>query len=250
MNSPWQIVAWQRTGAGSLALAFLVLVSFLPDRLRASDKTSIGSAESTLAVQILVDDRRLSVTQVLNMPSPADEQSAVGRFPLLLPETGPGPDLKPRTESNPNGIDTSATPGARVVFGTDGLEIHGKPGTTGFQVKVRYTVPVTDTGLAFRMTPSFDLGTVQFITKRNSTYGMQLRPLIPYSYREEVEEDGTWQYMTSLRAVEAGSSVRATARHLPSPFGTYRTIGVVAVFLAAVILGLTMLSRNRKNRAI
>ncbi|NOZ01333.1 MAG: hypothetical protein GXP54_05520 [Deltaproteobacteria bacterium] len=211
-------------------------------------KNPSAGIKTSLAVQVMADDKRLVVTQVLGIDAVQDHKGPSEKswkFPLLLPGRGPVPSMVGRSEKNPDGINVQTGRGTRVAFNSDGLTVTGDPASPGgVRVQTKYTVPVTAGSVPFLLRPTMDLNSLQFVTRRNATWGMQLRPMVPYSFREEVEEDGTWQYMNVIHEIRAGTTVRVQAGHLPSPFGPYRFAGVLAMLLAIGILLLGMASRR------
>ena len=195
---------------------------------------------ASLVVQVVAGDSQVSVSQVLEIRAKG-ESAADGtwEFPIL-------PAMKKRSTDHPNGVETKASGGARFQFGPDGLKVKGVPSSRGgLRAQVKYSIPVDSQALVLSTRPAFDLDGVRFITRRNPTYGIQLRPLVPYSYNEETEEEGTWQTMTATRPIRAGSVLSISAGHLPSAFGPYRDTGIALVFLAAAILGIAMLTTKK-----
>lgn len=209
-----------------------------------------GDLNASLVVQVIAGDSQLSVSQVLEI-RPGDDTATSGTwtFPLLLPDRGPLPTMNRRSATHPGGLETRASGGASFLFGPDGLKVKGVPSSRGgLRAQVKYAIPVDAQALVFSTRPAFDLDGVRFITRRNPSYGIQLRPLVPYTYQEETEEEGTWQTMTATRPIRAGSVLSLSAGHLPSAFGPYRNTGIALVVLAAVILGIIMLSRRKESR--
>lgn len=202
-----------------------------------------GGPMATLVVQVLATDDGLAVAESLRGTGASTAVSWT--VPLLVPEDAAGPALVPRNDANPQGIDVKATGGAQAAFSARGILVSAPAGTQEFQVQLRYNLPVRAGRLVLSATPEMALSRVQVVTRRSKGYAAQVRPLAPYGFREEVEEDGTWQYLTLLDPVPAGTPLRIALAHLPAPFGPYRAAGVAVVGVALLSLGVVV-GRKRK----
>ncbi|MBM4396495.1 MAG: hypothetical protein FJ087_12505 [Deltaproteobacteria bacterium] len=202
---------------------------------------------ASLSVQVLPTEEGVQVSHALRVTGAGEPVSWT--FPLLLPEGLPGPVPAPRTDAVPNGIDSKASGGAEVRFEADGIRVTGRPGPSGdFSAQVRYSIPVATGRATFAVRPGFPVGVVQVTTRRTPAYGLHVRPLAPYAYREEVEEDGTWQYLVLGDGIDAGERLEVAVAHLPAPFGPYRAAALGVAGLAAVALAWAVIAPRKTRR--
>jgi hypothetical protein len=222
----------------ALACALVACIGFVPGASAAVGAPAIP----TLTVQVVASDEGLVVTEALSAQGGG---RVAWSLPLLLPVTGPGPALAPKSDTVRNGVETRGQGGSSVSLEADRIAVTGEAGP-GFAAQVRYTLPVTDDRLDLRLSPAMTLGRVQVVTRRSPTYGAQVRPLAPYAVRSETEEDGTWTYLTLLEPLPAGATLKVAASHLPSAFGPYRAAAFAAVALALLALALGLAQGRRK----
>ena len=199
-----------------------------------------------LDVQVLAREGAVSVVQMLTL-SPG-EPGEPAPFPVMTTIDRGHPVVAPRGAGEPGGL-LVKTSGAVSVRFDDGKLLVSRDGAGSgpARVQVSYTVDLGPAASGFVIEPAIELGRVTFVTRRTPTYSMQLRPLVPYSYHEESEEDGTWCYMTLMHGLGAGSSVEVSALHLPVAFDVYKAVGGAAA-LASVVLFLLLALRNGSSR--
>ncbi len=242
MRSRFEVGRGGRTGA---ALAIAALLAVAP-RAGLAEGAPAGRLIASLVVQLVATDDGLQVTEALNVQG----GSAVMHFPfpLFVPEGGPVPALAARVEGQAGGTDVRATGGASTQF-TQGTLYVSSPSVVGGQwsVEIRYNLPVDDDRMIGLVTPSFPLARVQVISKRSATYGAQIRPLVPYTYHEDVEEDGTWQTLVLTDGVPGGGTLRTAVSHLPKAFDVYRAGGLAVAGVALLGLVVVVLARRRRS---
>jgi hypothetical protein len=198
-----------------------------------------------MTLQVLPSESGLVVSQVVRVST--SEPNARVRFPLLLPETGPGPVVVQRTGQERTGLDIRAQAGTLARIESGDIWLHRKPGGTGKDLvaEVRYELPADVSRTNLVATTDVDLAGIQVLTRRSREYGLQIRLLAPYGFQEEVEEDGVWQILTALQAVPAGSRLGVSVGHIPAAFGPYRAVAIGFTGALAILLGLG-LARGRR----
>ncbi len=201
------------------------------------------AAPTFLTAQVLVAEEQ--VTVVLRMDVAGDAQDAAGLFPLLTPEQGPGPVIAPRSEEVPDGLSVQTSGPVRVLFAPDGLRFARSEGEGDVRVEVRYALPVRGPQMPLVLAPERTLHRVRVVTRRTASYSPQVRPLAPYDYAEEDDEDGTWQVMTLREPVRAGGRLRIALSHLPAPLGAYRVAALVGLIAVVTGVGLASLRGGR-----
>ncbi len=206
------------------------------------------ASPAILIAQVLVGEDQVTVVSRLDVAG--DPRDAAGAFPLLLPEDGPGPVLAPRSEAVPDGVEVQTSGPVRASFGPEGLRIAPAGGPGNARVEVRYTLPVRSAEMPLVLAPERTLDRVRLVTRRTGAYAPQMRPLAPYAYEEEDDDDGTWQMLTLRDPVRAGTRLRVSLGHLPAPFGPYRTAALVGLVAVVVGVGLASLGRGRGGSAI
>lgn len=231
---------------GPAILLAVVATAARPPTCPAAELDQAGMFAS-LAVQILPIEEGVQVSQSLRVSGPGE--AVRFEFPLLVPAGIPGPSLEPRSEQNPGGIDVRASGGASVEHTGSGILVKGSPGPSGdFTVQVRYALRVEVPRATFNLAPATPIQRVQVMTRRDRAFGLHVRPLAPYAYREEVEEDGTWQYLVLQDGIGPGKALGIAVSHLPAPFGPYRAVALGVAAVALVVLGLAM-GRGRARPA-
>ena len=226
-------------------LSFVALLAVAPRALHAQGAPASGMIAS-LTVQLVATDDGLQVTEALNVQG----GSAGMRwpFPLFVPEGGSAPVMTARVEGQAGGTDVRSSGGASAQFAQGVLYVSSPSGVGGrWSVEIRYDLPVDDDRMTGLLTPGFPLSRVQFVTKRSATYAAQIRPLVPYNFREDVEEDGTWQTLTPVDGLPAGATLRTAVAHLPKAFDAYRASGLVVAGLALFGLALVVIARRRRS---
>lgn len=214
---------------------FLVLVPVAPAL----------AAPTFLTAQVLVGEDHVTVIARLDVAG--DPGGAAGTFPLLVPEDGPGPVLAPRSEAVPDGVDVQTSGPLRASFGPEGLRIAPTGGPWDARVEVRYALRLRSADMLLVLAPDRTLDRVRVVTRRTAAYAPQVRPLAPYAYAEEDDDGGTWQMLTLRDPVRAGTRLRVSLRHLPAPFGPYRTAALVGLLAVVVGVGLAARSRGREG---
>jgi hypothetical protein len=193
---------------------------------------------ASLSVQVLPSEGGLVVTQAMSLSGAPGEVRYL--MPLVLPETGPRPRL------GGGGVRARGGEGTRVEVTPDGVLVIGTLGT-GRQViaEASYEVPVSTSRLVLSVTPDLPLAGVTVITRRDRDYGLHVRPLVPFAYREEAGEDGTWVFQTAGDEVPPGATLRIAVGHLPAAVGPYRAAALIIAALVLAGLGLSLLARRR-----
>lgn len=168
-------------------------------------------------------------------------------FPLLLPEDGPGPEIRPAVGEDSGGLQVRGRGGARAEFRDGTLRLAGQPDGSGeFALEVTYRVPVTTSRLMFRVLVNDPLDRVQVI-HQGGAHALHVRPLRPYAFREEDEGDGAWRYQDVPGPLRSGETLRVAVRRLPEARRPYRWAG--AALLGTVgIFGLLVALRRRDGR--
>lgn len=200
-----------------------------------------AASPAILLAQVLVGEDQVTVIERLDVAG--DPRDAAGTFPLLVPEDGPGPVPAPRSEAVPDGVEVETRGPVGASFGPEGLRIAPAGGPGDARVEVRYTLPVRSADMSLVLAPERTLDRVRVVTRRTAAYAPQVRPLAPYAYEEEDDDDGTWQMLTLRDPVRAGTRLRVSLRHLPAPFGPSKAAALVG--LVAVIAGVGIAARSR-----
>lgn len=206
---------------------------------------SARAAPAILIAQVLVGEDQVTVIERLDVAG--DPRDAAGTFPLLVPEDGPGPVPAPRSEAVPDGVEVQTSGPVRASFGPEGLRIAPTGGPGDARVEVRYTLPVRSADMPLVLAPERTLDRVRLVTRRSAAYAPQVRPLAPFVYEEEDDDGGTWQMLTLRDPVRAGTRLRVSLRHLPAPFGPYRTAALFGLVAVVVGVGLAAWSRGREG---
>ncbi len=193
---------------------------------------------ASITLQILPSEGGLVVTQavaVSGMPG-----AVRYRLPLLLPESGPQPLM------GEGGVRARGGEGTRVAVTAAGVEMSGML-RQGRQLvaEVSYQIPVASSGLVLSATADVPLVETTVITRRDRDYGLHVRPLMPFTYREEDGEDGTWAFQTATTDVAPGTSLRVAVGHLPLASGPYRAAALIVAALILFGLGFSLLARRR-----
>ncbi len=202
-------------------------------------------APTFLVAQVVVGEDEVTVIQRLDVAG--DPTNAAGLFPFLVPEDGPGPVMAPRSEAVPDGVEVQASGPVRASFGPDGLRLVPTGGSGDARVEVRYTLPVRSGEMPLVLAPDRTLDRVRLVTRRTAAYAPQVRPLAPYAYDEEDDDDGTWQMLTLRDPVRAGTHLRVFLGHLPARFGPYRTAALLGLVAVAIGVGLAAWLRGRER---
>lgn len=200
-----------------------------------------GAGRPTLAsitVQVIPSEGGLVVTQgvaLSGMPG-----AVRYRMPLLLPESGPQPLV------GGGGVRARGGEGTRVEVTPDGVVMSGMLGE-GRQLvaEASYQIPVASSRLVLAATADVPLFGTTVITRRDRFYGLHVRPLLPFSFREEDGEDGTWVFQTATAEVAPGTPIRVAVGHLPAATGPYRAAALILGALVLAGLGLSLLASRR-----
>lgn len=202
-------------------------------------------APTFLVAQVVVGEDQVTVLERLEMAG--DLADGAGLFPFLAPEDGPGPVMAPRSEAVPDGVEVQTSGPMRASFGPEGLRIVPTGGPGDARVEVRYALPVRSGEMSLVLAPDRTLDGVRLVTRRTAAYAPQVRPLAAYAYDEEDDDDGTWQMLTLRDPVRAGTRLRVFLRHLPAPFGPYRTAALLGLVAVATGVGLAAWSWGRER---
>jgi len=212
-----------------LALAALLLSPEAATFPQAGNRTPGG----VLLVEISAVEGAIQVIQAW-FPGPV---SAPVAFPLLLPEEGPSPAIRPAGGEGSEGIQVRARGGARGEFRDGGLWLAGQPnGQEEFGLEVSFRIPVTSSRQMLRAAVTAPLSQVQ-VAHPGGPHALHVRPLRPYAFREEDEGDGAWRYQQVPGPLAPGEVLRIAVGRLPEARRPYRWAGgalLVSVGLAAL----------------
>lgn len=221
-----------------------LIASLLPGARTAAFPSNVsgqGVGRPTLAsitVQVVASEGGLVVTQAVAL---SGVPGAVRyRMPLLLPESGPQPVL------GGGAVRARGGEGTRVEVTPDGIMMAGVLGE-GRQLvaEASYQIPVASSRLMLSTTADVPLIGTTVITRRDRFYGLHVRPLLPFSYREEDGEDGTWVFQTATAEVAPGTPLRVAVGHLPVATGPYRAAALILGALVLAGLGFSLLASRR-----
>lgn len=193
---------------------------------------------ASITVQVIASEGGLVVTQAVAL---SGLPGAVRfRMPLLLPESGPQPRM------DGGAVRTRGGEGTRVEVTPDGAVMSGMLGE-GRQLvaEASYQIPVASSRLMLATTADVPLIGTTVITRRDRFYGLHVRPLLPFSYREEDGEDGTWVFQTATAEVAPGTPLRVAVGHLPVATGPYRAAALILGALVLAGLGFSLLASRR-----
>ncbi|HHW97911.1 MAG: hypothetical protein ACOX51_01115 [Myxococcota bacterium] len=197
-------------------------------------------AVAAVTVQVLPFESGLVVTQAIGVSGTPGNASFV--IPLLLPTSGPRPMIAP------GAIQARTAEGTRLDFTPKGIVMSGvfAPGRQ-LLAEVSYEIPVVSSRLVFEMTANVPVVSTTVITKRDRDYGLHVRPLLPFSFKEEDGEDGTWIYQNSLDELPAGQPLRIAVGHLPYATAPYRTAALIIAAIVAAGLGISLVTHKRED---
>jgi len=220
----------------ALALAAVPILAG-PREASAFPGSGDGPPAGVLLVEVTPAEGSLQVAQAW-FPGPG---AGPRQFPLLLPEEGPMPIIRPAAGEDPSGIQVRGRGGARAEFREGALWLAGQPDGSGeFGLEATWRIPVTTSRLVLRTTVTAPLDRVQVI-HQGGPHALHVRPLRAYAFREEDEGDGAWRYQDIPGPLDAGEVLRIAVGRLPEVRQTYRSAGaglLGAVGLVALILGL------------
>jgi len=189
-----------------------------------SSKCSFAQAFSSMVIQFIPSEEGLWALQSLSlMPS----TNAVIEFPLLKDE---------KTGS----IFFSGSSKDVATQGQVELEMIGKSirlktsGKDAARITIRSFIPYENFSGALIFTPTFDLSNVIVSVKRERSFFIQIRPLMPYDWKKD-EEDMVVETMTSLGTIRAGQPLRISVLHMPKFAKTMKISGLVVVFLSLTL---------------
>lgn len=199
-----------------------------------------GPSGGVLLVEITQAEGVLQVAQAW-FPGPGKGARA---FPLLVPEAGQTPAIRPAAGGDSEGIQARGRGGARAEYRDGALYVSGEPDGSGdFVLEVTYRIPVTTSRLVLRTPVTEPLVRVQVIHP-GGTHALHVRPLHPYLFREEDEGDGAWRYQDLLGPLASGQVLRIAVGRLPEARRPYRWAGVLVIG-AVGLLALFELLRRR-----